>query len=202
MRTRSALFAFIAAILFLFSAPAYADEYDLDRPHTQIMFFIGHMGFSISQGEFTDYEGHFSFDKAQPEKSAVEATIRTASLQMGDAKWDRHMKSADFFNVEKFPEMTFRSTDVRVLSEDTADITGDLTILGMTKPVVLHTKLNKVGAYPMGNKYAAGFSATAKIKRSDFGMSYGIPMVADDVDIRIEVEAIRRDSESRGPLNP
>ena len=89
--------------------------------------------------------------------------------------------------------MTFKSTDIKVTGENTADITGDLTILETTKPVVLKTTFRKAGKHPFGDKYAAGFSASAKIKRSDFGMNYGLPNVGDDVTIRIEVEAVRQD---------
>lgn len=188
------LLTLLMAFMFLAITPAKAEIelYEFDKVHTQIIFFVSHLGFSISEGEFHDMDGVIEFNRSEPEKSKLDVTIQTNSLDMDDEKWDTHMKSADFFNVEKFPTMTFKSTGIAVTGEKTADITGDLTILDVTKPVVLKTTFNKAGKQPMGEKYAAGFSATAKSKRSDFGMNYGLPMVGDDIDIRIEVESIRK----------
>ena len=174
-------------------AKAQVEKYEFDTVHSQIIFFIDHLGFSISEGEFLDFDGFIEFNRDEPEKSKTEVTIETASIDMDDEKWNDHMKNKDFFNVEKYPTMTFKSTDIKVTGENTADITGDLTILETTKPVVLKTTFRKAGKHPFGDKYAAGFSASAKIKRSDFGMNYGLPNVGDDVTIRIEVEAVRQD---------
>jgi polyisoprenoid-binding protein YceI len=178
------------AAAMIIAAPAHAEpkHYTLEKPHTQIFFTVNHLGFSNSTGQFIDYNGAIDFDQAAPESSKVEATIKTASLTMANQKWDDHLKGADFFNVEKFPDITFKSTGVKKTGADTADITGDLTILGVTKPVVLATKLNKVGAHPMSGNDHVGFSATTTFKRSDFGMKYGLPNVGDDVTVRIEVE--------------
>lgn len=184
------------------TAHAQIETYSFDKVHTQILFFVNHLGFSHSQGEFLDFDGGFTFDRGEPEKSNVEVTIRTDSIDMDDEKWDAHMKNADFFNVEQYPTMHFKSTAITLTGKDTADITGDLTILGVTKPVTLSTKLNKVGPHPFGSKYMAGLSASAHIKRSDFGMNYGLPMIGDDVEIRIEVEAVRDDSAAQGVENP
>lgn len=181
------------AALFMLAAPIQAqaqgvETYTLDTPHTQVMFAVSHMGYSHSIGKFLGYSGGFTFDRSNPEKSTVDVTIDTASIDLGDQKWNDHMKNPDFFNVEKYPTMTFKSTGIAVTGENTADITGDLTILGVTKPVTLNVVHNKSGPRPSGEQFAAGFSATAKIKRSDFGMNYGIGMIGDEVDIRIEVE--------------
>lgn len=122
-------------------------------------------------------------------QSKVDVTIKTASIEMDDQKWNDHLKNADFFNVEQYPEMTFKSTNVEVTGENTANVTGDLTLLGVTKPVTLNVTHNKTGAHPMNGKSGIGFSATGTLKRSDFGMNYGLPAVGDDVELRIEVEA-------------
>ncbi len=185
-------------LMSMSSAKAAIEQYDLDKPHTQILFFVDHLGFSKSEGEFLDYEGHFLFNRSEPEKSSVEVTIQTASLDMGDEKWDEHMKGADFFNVEKFPAMTFKSTNIKVTGENTAEITGDLTLLGVTKPVTLNVHYNNSGKHAFSGKYVSGFSATAKLKRSDFGMTYGLPLVGDEVDIRLEVEGNRREEGGEG----
>lgn len=191
-------------VLAGFSQPAAAqiEKYSFDKLHTQISFTVNHLGFSNSMGRFLDFDGGFTFDHGEPAKSSVEVTINTNGLEMNDAKWNEHLKGPDFFNVEKFPAMTFKSTKIDVTGENTADITGDLTLLGVTKPVTLHTVMNKVGKHPMGEKYAAGFSADAMLKRSDFGMGYGLPMVGDEVKIHIEVEAIRDDPAAGGASNP
>lgn len=184
-------FLSVAAALFLLSAPAQAqgvEKYTLDNPHTQIVFSVSHMGFSHSVGKFLGYDGGFTFDRANPQNSTIDVTIDTASIDLGTQKWNDHMKNADFFDVEKYPTMTFKSTGVVVTGENTADITGDLTLLGVTKPVTLNVVHNKSGPRPSGEQFVAGFSATAKIKRSDFGMNYGIGMIGDEIDIRIEVE--------------
>lgn len=188
---------FLAALLAGFcltaAQPSYAEveQYTFDKAHTQIFFSVNHLGFSNSTGKFLDFDGGFSFDRADPAKSSVEVTINTAGINMDDVKWDEHLKGADFFNVEKFPAMTFKSTAVELTGENTANITGDLTLLGVTKPVVLAVTHNKSDKHAFSGKYVSGFSATATLKRSEFGMGYGLPMVGDDVSVRIEVEGER-----------
>lgn len=199
------LFVGAAAALFLFlptSAKAAPEHYSFDKAHTQILFFVNHLGFSMSQGEFHDYDGHFIFDRENPENSSVEVEIRAESIDMDDEKWDTHMKNEDFFHVTKYPVITFKSTKIEQFSEDSANITGDLTMLGVTKPVTLTTTLNKTGRHPFNQKYVAGFSATATVKRSDFGMNYGLPLIGDEAQIRLEIEGIRKDEEGQGPVSP
>ncbi len=198
----------LGAAFFAFSAPltnvAFAEDaavveaeyYSFDKAHTQILFFVDHLGFSKSQGEFHDYDGYFEFDRENPKNSKVEVTIQTASIDMDDKAWDDHLKNQDFFNVDKFPTMTFKSTDIKVTGDDTADIIGDLTLLGVTKPVTMKVKHNKSDKHAFSGKYVAGLSATATVKRSDFGMNYGLPAVGDDVNIMIEVEGIRKEPET------
>ncbi len=185
----------LAAVLFANPAAAQVEKYSFDKAHTQIVFSVNHLGFSNSMGKFLNYDGHFTFDRATPENSSIEVSIKTDSIEMNDQKWNDHMKNEDFFNVEKFPTMDFKSTAITVTGENSADITGDLTILGVTKPVTMSVVHNKSDAHPFApDRFVAGFSATAKIKRSDFGMNYGLPAVGDDVEIRIEVEGIREAS--------
>ena len=182
-------------------AAAEIEQYTLEKPHSQILFFVNHLGFSHSSGRFLDFDGNIEFNRSEPEKSSVDVTIKTDSLEMNDQKWNDHLKGDDFFKVASFPTMTFKSTGIEVTGEDTGLITGDLTMLGVTKPVTLDVKFNKAGKHPFGNQYAAGFSATADIKRSDFGMNYGLPAVGDEVEIRIEVEAIREETEGESASN-
>ncbi|MEM8833313.1 MAG: YceI family protein [Pseudomonadota bacterium] len=151
-------------------AHAKVAEYEFDKAHTQILFFVSHLGFSMSQGEFHDYDGVIQFDEENPEAGSIEITIKTDSIDMDDQKWDKHMKNEDFFDVKNYPTMTFKSTSIEKTGEKTANIAGDLTILDVTKPVVLQTTFNKAGVHPFTKRYVAGFSATTAIKRSEFGM--------------------------------
>jgi len=181
----------LAAGGFVSNAYAESASYSFDKAHTQILFFVDHLGFSKSQGEFHDYDGVIKFDEADPANSMVDVTIQTASVDMDHEKWDAHLKNADFFNVEKFPTMTFKSTGIEVAGENTAKIMGDFTLLGVTKPVTLDVTHNKSGKHPFSGKYISGFSASTTIKRSEFGMNYGLPGVGDDVTVMLEVEAVR-----------
>lgn len=196
-----ALIGFACITGFAPAAFAAPEKFLLDKPHTQVIFVVNHMGFSHSYGKFTDYEGAIALDTATPADSSVEVTIKTASLDLDDDKWNEHMKGKDFFDVEKFPTMTFKSTKVEVTGEKTANVTGDLTLLGVTKPVTLAVTQNGLGKHPMKDVMATGFSGTATIKRSDFGMGYGIPMVGDDVKVIIEVEAYGEDKTAAGVEN-
>jgi polyisoprenoid-binding protein YceI len=200
-RIFTALFALVILAGLSGTAQAQIEKYVLDKPHTQIMFSIDHLGFSRSSGKFTDYAGEIMWDKGEPEKSSVNVTIQTASLDLGDATWNEHTTSPRFFDAAQFPTMTFKSTSIQKTGDNTANITGDLTLHGVTKPVTLAAMLRKEGKHPMAEKMAAGFAATAKIKRSDFGMSEAVPFVGDDVDITIEVEAYQDDPTAGGTGN-
>jgi polyisoprenoid-binding protein YceI len=147
------------------------------------------MGFSFPHGIFSNIEGTLVLDEADISKSAVDVTIPLDKIATGIPKFDDHLKSKDFFNVEKTPTAKFVSTKVEKTGDKTAKLTGDLTLNGITKPVTLDVTLNKQGEHPMKKKKAVGFSATTQIKRSDFGISYGVPNVPDEVDLEIQAEA-------------
>ncbi len=184
-----------AALLSSVPAQAAVEKFVYDPSHTQVMFSVEHLGFSFSHGKFLKFSGGFEFDQEKPENSKVDATIETASINMDSDKWDEHLKNADFFNVEKFPTMTFKSTKIEKTGDKTGTMTGDLTLLGITKPVVLNVTFNKAATHPMSKSYVAGFSAEGTLKRSEFGMNYGLPGVGDDVKINIQVEGVRQDFE-------
>ena len=168
-------------------------KYAFDPAHTQIIFAANHLGFSFSHGRFMKFDGSFTFDPAAPEASGIDVTVDSSSIDMGSAKWDEHMKNADFLNVEKFPNMAFKSTKVEKTGEKTGKVTGDFTLLGVTKPVTLEVTYNGSGVHPYSNNHIAGFSASGTIKRSEFGMAANIPAVGDDVFLIIQVEGIRQD---------
>lgn len=187
----------IAAAVFI-STAAYAkgtEKYIYDPAHTQILFSVNHLGFSYPHGRFDKFNGGFTFDLAHPEKSKVDITVDANSIDMASEDWDRMMKGDNFFNVKKFPAMTFKSTKVETTGKNTGKVTGDLTILGVTKPVTLNVTYNKSGIHPYNKNYVAGFPATGKINRSDFGMTWGLPGIGEEVSLDIQVEGIRQDFE-------
>ncbi|MEI7669662.1 MAG: YceI family protein [Pseudomonadota bacterium] len=176
------------ALLMPISSYAAADKYDFDKSHTHIIFQINHLGFSNTIGRIKEYDGYFTFDEKEPAKSEVNVTLNPASIDTSVAALDKELQSEKFFNTTKFPNMTFKSSKVIPTGKNTGDVTGDFTLLGVTKPVVLHVTYNKSGIHPYTNNYVSGFSAETTIKRSDFGMSSFLPAVGDEVKIHIEVE--------------
>lgn len=178
----------IAASLALGGTAYAADTYVLDKGHTEIRFSWSHFGVSKMSGLILDYKGALNFDAASPENSKLDFTAKTDSLWTHVEKLDLHLKSADFFDAAKFPEITFKSTKVEKTGETSGRITGDLTIKGVTRPVTLDTKLVFKGPHPMTKKPALGFQAVTTIKRSDFNVSTYVPAVSDEIDITINTE--------------
>lgn len=166
-----------------------SNKYQTEANHTSVSWTANHFGFSDVSGKFTDVSGIVIFDEKKPEKSSVEVTIKIAALETGLPKLNTHLKSADFLNADKFPTATFVSKKVTLAGTNKARIDGDLTLLGITKPVSLIAKFNKSGISPVNQKATIGFSATGSIKRSDFGIKYALPGVSDKVDLAIELEA-------------
>lgn len=188
MRNNFARAVMLSAItLSAFSASA-ADKYTLDPTHTAVIWHANHFGFSNPSGRFVGIEGSITIDEKKPENSSVNVVIPTANVVTGIDKFNEHLKSKDFFSVAEFPKATFASSKVEVTGKDTAKVHGSLTLLGISKDVTLDVKMNKIGENPFSKKKTAGFSATTVLKRSDFGMKYGIPGVSDEVAISIEAE--------------
>lgn len=182
-----------AAIAVLFPAAASAaDTYSLDPAHTQTVFQVNHLGYSTLTGNFHDLKGTLVLDEARPEASRVSVTIGTASVDTGFAARDRHLRSDAFFNVAKFPTMTFRSTNVRKTGEKTADVGGELTLLGVTRPVVMAVTFNRKAPDQLRNNATAiGFTGSTTIKRSDFGMKSFVPYIGDDVTVTVNFEGTK-----------
>jgi polyisoprenoid-binding protein YceI len=177
----------IAALLIPFAA--HADSYKFDPNHTAVVWHANHFGFSNPSGRFTVKEGTLNLDEAKPENSSVDAVVDIDSLVTGIDKLNEHLKSPDFFDAAKFPTAEFKSTSVKVTGKDTADVTGDLTLHGVTRPVTLHMTLNKIGVHPMSQKKAVGFTGAVTVKRSEFGIDKYVPAVSDDIVLEIEAEA-------------
>jgi polyisoprenoid-binding protein YceI len=181
----------LAAILLAasFASPALAAEtYEFDLNHTVIEFGWNHFGYSNPTARFDTFTGNFQIDTADLTKSTVDVTIPIASLDTDITKLDDHLKSPDFFDAAKFPDATFKSTKVEKAGENALKVSGDLTIHGVTKPVVLDVTVNKIAEHPMSKTPTAGFDARVTVKRSDFGMSNYVPAVSDEVQIRITTE--------------
>jgi polyisoprenoid-binding protein YceI len=185
----------VSLALILASAPAFAkpEKYTFDPAHTQVMFQVDHIGFSHPHGRFDKFGGGFTFDAEHPEQSSIDVSIDTGSIDMASEDWNRAMKGGNFFNTDKFPKMTFKSTKIEKTGANTGKVTGDLTIIGVTKPVTLDVTYNKSGIHPYNKNYISGFSATGELSRSDFGMKWGAPGIGDKVKLDIQVEGIRQD---------
>ncbi len=184
-----------AATLFAtsFAAPAFAsaEDYVLDASHSQILFSYDHLGYSTTWGMFSGFEGTISFDQEDPGASSVSVSFPVRSMFTGwEARFD-HFMGEDFFGAGEDEMVTFTSTNIEVTGDDTAMITGDLTLNGITKSVVLDAKLNQTGMHPMAEKEWAGFDATTTLVRSDFEVGSFAPFVSDEVEVMISVEAMK-----------
>lgn len=188
MRSASPILA--ALLLAAGAAVAAPVQYQMDPNHTRIDFSWTHFGFSHPMGRFDAFDGDFRFDPADPGKSTVSVTIPIDTIDTGVAKLDAHLKSPDFFDAARFPTATFKSTHVQSDGAHGLKVSGDLTLHGVTKPIVLDVVINRIGPHPMGGRAAAGFDATTTIKRSDFGISNYVPNVSDEIAISISTEAM------------
>jgi polyisoprenoid-binding protein YceI len=158
--------------------------YTIEPTHTQVLFAYDHMGFSNNMGIIAQPSGTLTLDKANPAASKVSVDIPVANLKTGIAALDEHLMKPEFFDSAKFPKASFVSTGVKVDGTG-AEITGNLTIKGITKPVTLDAEFYGAGVQPMNKKENIGFVATGTIKRSEFGMGMAVPMVGDAVELKI-----------------
>lgn len=180
-----------AAIASLSTAALAAPEsYTLDSRHTFPVFEVSHLGYSIQRGRFNKTTGTFSLDRAA-KAGTIAIDIDAASIDMGIEKWDEHMKSADFFNVAKFPTVTYKASKLMFDGDKLVGAEGELTLLGVTRPVKVSVSDFNCKMHPMLKKDACGGNVTAAIKRSEFGMGYSLPGVGDDIKLMIPVEALK-----------
>jgi len=188
---KATLLAGLAAALI---APAQAaDKFLLDSAHASVLFGVSHLGFSKTFGRFNAVEGAFTLDAEAPEKSSVVVSMDAASLDTNHAKRDEHLRGPEFFDVAKYPTLIYKSTSVKRTGDKTAIVTGDLTLHGVTRAVPLQVTLVNTGPNPMdATKIVAGFSARGTLKRTDFGMGFAAPVLGDEVEIIIEVDAIKQ----------
>ena len=180
-----------AALTVPASLAMAAEKYVLDASHSQVLFSYDHLGYSTTFGMFSGFEGEIMFDQDNPANSSVSVSMPVMSMFTGWEQRDGHFMSGDFFGASEGDMVTFTSTAIEATGDNTAKITGDLSMNDVTKSVVLDAKLNQTGTHPMAGKDWAGFDATTTLKRSDFGLGAFAPAVSDEVEVRISLEAMK-----------
>lgn len=178
----------LATALLATTAQADPQVYVIDPTHTYPNFSINHLGFSLQRGRFNQTEGKIVLD-TEAKAGQVEISIHAASIDTGLAKRDEHLRGADFFKVAEYPKLTFRGDKLEFNGDKLVAVQGELTLLGVTKPLRLSVTQFYCGLNPLRLKQGCGAEAQAILKRSDFGMDYALPGVGDEVQLAIQVEA-------------
>lgn len=180
------------ALAALAATPAMAAPvtYQLDPTHTDVLFTWNHNGYSFPTGRAAVGTGTLVFDEARPQDAKVEVTLPLTELETHVPKLNDVLKGEKLFDVAKYPEASFRSTSVKASGKGRYQINGELTLHGVTRPVVLDATLNKIGEHPSRKVPAIGFNATATLRRSEFGLQQFLPNIADEVQLRITTEAL------------
>ena len=190
--TKKALILGASLLIGVTSSPALsADTFKIDQAHTNIVFLIDHLGYSKMVGQFQEFEGSFVFDQGNVAGSKVDLTIKAASVDTDHQARAGGRRGPDFFNAQEFPEITFVSTKIAKTGENTGTITGDLTLLGQTRPVTLEVTFNKIEAHPIpsyNGVVVAGFSARGTVDRIAHGMTYAQGGIGNTLDLILEVE--------------
>ena len=185
--------ALIASLLTATVATSFAQTWTSDKAHSRLGWAITHMTINEIDGSFTDFKAVITSTAADFSDASVEVTANTASMNSGVDMRDKHLKSADFFDAEKFPTLTFKSTSIKKTGDKKFQVTGNLTLHGVTKPVTLDAVYNGTITNPQNQKTIAGFKFTGSVKRTDFGIAPGFPATAlsDDVMIVANGEFIK-----------
>ena len=181
----------LTAILCLgLGAPGVrAAPYVLDKSHAHVTFAVSHLGFSMVRGQFREFEATIDFDPGNVEATKVDFRIKSESVDTFWKARDRDLRGKNFLNVKDHPWITFKTTSVVPTGTDTADVTGDVTILDVTKPVTFKARLNKLAPSPFKKDTTiAGFSVTGQLDRRDFGMTFAAPAIGAVIDIKLELE--------------
>lgn len=179
-----------AAMAAALPAPAAEERYTIDPRHTYPAYEIQHMGISLQRGRFDRTEGRATFDPVA-RRGTLEVAIDVRSIDTADRKLDEHLRGDDFFKADAHPKIVFKSDDFAVEGDQLLRVKGSLSMAGVTRPVTLEASFFRCGVHPLLKRKMCGGEFTANIKRSDWGMTYGIPSVADEVLLRINVEAVK-----------
>lgn len=184
--------AISAALGLAIALPAAAapESFTIDARHTFPVFEVNHLGFSLQRGRFNQTTGKIAIDR-EAGTGSIDITIQAASIDMGIDKWDEAMRGEDYFNAEQHPTITFRSSKITFENGKVSGADGELTLLGVTKPVRVAFEGFSCGNHPINKRALCGGNATVQIKRSEFGMLKGLPGIADDIRIMIPVEAFK-----------
>ncbi len=180
----------VAAVLAVLATPALADNYTIDPLYTIPTFEVSHLGFTTQSGRFNKVAGNVSLDMAA-KKGSVDLTIFTASIDMGTPAWSAHLMSEGLFNVDKYPTMNFRSRKLEFSGDKVVGADGELTVIGVTKPIHVSVNGFRCKALAETRKTVCGADVTAKLKRSEFGLTKYIPDVSDEITIRVPIEAYK-----------
>jgi polyisoprenoid-binding protein YceI len=183
----------LALALLIVSSTAHASEqrrYRIDSVHTRVVFFVDHAGFSRAVGQVLRPRGWLWWNESNPAAARVDVRMDASAIDFGDSAWNKAMQGKRYFHMQAFPSIRFRSLSVLQLDEKTGELTGELELLGVKRPVRLQYTLNKQGSHPMIPRATIGFSARGELQRSDFGMNYAANMIGDRVELIIELEAI------------
>jgi len=170
-------------------------EWTIDRAHSMIEFRAKHMMFTTVRGQFDSFEGRLVLDREHPEKSYVEGSVDVNSIDTGDSNRDQHLRGADFFEVERYATMTFRSTRIQRTADNEYKVFGELSIHGITRPITWNVETAQLGNDPWGNP-RLGFSAETKLNRKDFGLNWNVALetggwlVSDEIRIAAEIQAV------------
>ena len=191
--TKALLISSALAVTTMASA-ALPTQWQLDNSHTRVGFSVEHMGFSTVMGHFSDVDGTVQFDLKNPNQTQLNFVIDTDSIDTAWAARDKHLKTDEFFNVEKYPTMSFKSTQVNFINPQQAKVTGDFTLLGQTKPLTLNLTLKKIDNSPLTKEPVIGFRATGNIDRTAYGMDAYSQGVTTNVPIQIDGELVEKKS--------
>ena len=186
-------------ILLAFASAVRAEEWEFDRDHTRIIAIWNHLGLSRQQAQFTRAYGKLSFSPENPGRSYLEVTVPVEGLLTGNTVFDSHLKSVDYFDAVRFPYIRFKSEKVVPTGPKSGIVTGQLTIRDVTRQIAIAVNMNYAGQHPLAavnpvyeGRVVAGFSASFVIKRSDFGIGRGAPLVSDEVTITLDAEFLLR----------
>jgi len=174
------------------ASAALPTQWQLDNSHTRVGFSVDHMGFSTVMGHFSDVDGTVKFDLKNPNQTQLNFVIDTDSIDTAWAARDKHLKTEEFFNVKKYPTMSFKSTQVNFVNPQQAKVTGDFTLLGQTKPLTLNLTLNKIDNSPLTKEPVVGFRATGTIDRAAYGMTAYSAGITTNVPIQIDGELVEK----------
>jgi polyisoprenoid-binding protein YceI len=196
---RMGLAILVIALAWCGTGTAEAASYTFVKDYTSVRISWSHLGLSRQSARVMDVSGTVEFEPGEPEASRVDVIMQASSLWTGVPAFDELLKSIEYFDVRQYPTIRFRSTGARRMSERAGELTGELTVMGISKPVTLFVVWNFSGEHPLAavnpnykDVFVSGFSATGVLRRSDWGLSRGVPLVSDEIEVTIETELVRR----------